>query len=313
MRVCLRDLTIEITDACPNRCLFCSSAVCAETRHRFLSAEIALRVVEQGRALGLSQVSLSGGEPLLHPEIVRIVTGIRELDLQPVVYTTGITLGRNCEESEEWDRFGSVAPLLVFNIQSADPRVHDLLANRPGAFAMTVASLKCAIDRNLRTEVHIVPLRHNLETIPDTVEWLAQLGVRRVSFLRLVPQGNAREHREELELPKVEAARLRSILASVSQKHGAGISIRLGIPFSTVLGAARHCVAGETKLLIRPDGTAFPCEAFKDPQLADFALGNVHNLALGEILGRSRGLVRLGELKSSDALLDPCPAQLLYR
>ena len=84
---------------------------------------------------------------------------------------------------------------IIFNIQSTDEVIHDRLTRHNGSLRKTIASLKHAIDEGFNVETHIIPNKLNLENIESTVEDLSSIGVKQISFLRLVVQGYARDHR----------------------------------------------------------------------------------------------------------------------
>lgn len=68
----LNEITIEVTQQCPNRCIYCSSLSDLEKTER-LDLETICKVVDDAKELGAKSVSLSGGEPFLREDIVEIV------------------------------------------------------------------------------------------------------------------------------------------------------------------------------------------------------------------------------------------------
>ena len=68
--------SLELTYRCNWRCVFCYNP-----RHhdqRGLSGAEWIGVLDELRALGTLYVSLTGGEPLTHPEFFAIARGVRE-------------------------------------------------------------------------------------------------------------------------------------------------------------------------------------------------------------------------------------------
>jgi len=86
-----RRLTIAVTARCNVRCLGCRYA-----RDFMPGAELPYvkvrEVLEDAAATGYSTVRLYGGEPLLHPDLPRMVADCRALGLNPYVTTNGILL-----------------------------------------------------------------------------------------------------------------------------------------------------------------------------------------------------------------------------
>lgn len=82
-------LRISITDRCNLRCVYCMPARGLESQpHRnLLSAQEIARVVETAAAEGVCRVRITGGEPLVRPDILEIIgriasiQGIREVSL----------------------------------------------------------------------------------------------------------------------------------------------------------------------------------------------------------------------------------------
>lgn len=89
-------LRISITDRCNLRCVYCMppQGITWRPRREILSYEEILRVVEAAAALGIRKVRLTGGEPLVRPDLTWLVrhmaqiSGIQEISLT----TNGILL-----------------------------------------------------------------------------------------------------------------------------------------------------------------------------------------------------------------------------
>ena len=60
----LNEITIELTQQCPNHCIYCSSLSNME-KNECLDYAAIIRVVDDAVILGAKTVSLSGGEPFL--------------------------------------------------------------------------------------------------------------------------------------------------------------------------------------------------------------------------------------------------------
>ncbi|MCL2454069.1 MAG: GTP 3',8-cyclase MoaA [Micrococcales bacterium] len=93
-----RDLRVSVTDRCPLRCVYCvpaSGAPLMPSAH-LLSADEIVRVVRVAVRMGVTRVRLTGGEPLLRPDVVEIVAGIAALPDAPrlSMTTSGVGLDR---------------------------------------------------------------------------------------------------------------------------------------------------------------------------------------------------------------------------
>src|SRR5512133_2358957 len=93
-----RDLRVSVTDRCNLRCTYCMPAEGLPwlPKPEMLSDEELLRVIGVFVALGVRQVRLTGGEPLLRRSIVEVVAGIAALQPRPQIAmtTNGVGLQR---------------------------------------------------------------------------------------------------------------------------------------------------------------------------------------------------------------------------
>ena len=83
-------LRISVTDRCNERCLYCMPEGYKgwEKREEHMSAEEIARIVQVAAGLGFRKFRLTGGEPLVRSDLVRIVHGMKEI---PGVETIGLS------------------------------------------------------------------------------------------------------------------------------------------------------------------------------------------------------------------------------
>lgn len=255
----LNEITIEITQQCPNRCVYCSSLSDME-KTEALSFDTICKVADDAKALGATSVSLSGGEPFLREDIVEIIDYLKAKGFKVRVYSSGIfyngqyaTIPVNLLESVK-DKIDA----LIFNYESIDPGLYaTIMGSEPRSLALLEETIKTAIALGIPVEAHLVPMYCNYRQIPIVISKLYSM--KNVSFLRLVSQGRVLENRELVELNEDEKKELLQILKSLKETYQS--NIRLGLPFSAKCAA---CGTGTVKLTVRYDGYVFPCEAFKD-------------------------------------------------
>jgi cyclic pyranopterin phosphate synthase len=93
-----RDLRVSVTDRCNLRCTYCMPAEGLPwmSKPEMLTDQELLRIITVFIGLGVRQVRLTGGEPLLRSSLVDLVAGIAALDPRPLIAmtTNGIGLDR---------------------------------------------------------------------------------------------------------------------------------------------------------------------------------------------------------------------------
>ena len=258
----LNEITIEVTQQCPNRCIYCSSLSGMEKIERLDYATI-LQVVDDAVALGAKTVSLSGGEPFLREDIVEIVDYIQCKGLKLRLYSSGIYSDGGIHTSIPTKLLEAIKDkidALIFNYEVVDAELYATIMGTESAnLALLDETIHRAIALGIPVEAHLVPMHCNYHQIPDVLSKLYSIGVKNVSLLRLVPQGRVLENKELVEMSVEEQEELKKIMAKCQETYQG--KIRLGLPFSAKRAA---CGTGSIKLTVRYDGYVFPCEAFKD-------------------------------------------------
>src|SRR2546430_17132426 len=85
-------LLAELTYACPLHCPYCSNPLNLGDYSDELTTQEWQRVLAEARGLGVLQLHLSGGEPLLPRDLVEILLSASVLGLSPNLITSGFAL-----------------------------------------------------------------------------------------------------------------------------------------------------------------------------------------------------------------------------
>ena len=98
----VKDLCFEIIEKCLNNCKFCSSNS-NSNKSQIIKFEDYKRVIDYFMNNGgIEELSLSGGEPFLHPDIIKMVEYAKSLNIRTVIFTSGVVNG--CEVSDEYKK-----------------------------------------------------------------------------------------------------------------------------------------------------------------------------------------------------------------
>src|SRR5262245_6759156 len=85
-------LLAEITHRCPLQCPYCSNPVALERPKGELTAAEWSRVFAEAAELGVVQLHISGGEPLVRTDIADIIRGARSAGLYVNLITAAVSL-----------------------------------------------------------------------------------------------------------------------------------------------------------------------------------------------------------------------------
>lgn len=97
----LKDLCFEVIHTCPNNCKFCSSNSSIGAT-KIISLDDFKRTVNHFmKNAGIEEISISGGEPFLHPDLMEMVRFCKSLNIRTVIFTSGIKRARDLSEFEK--------------------------------------------------------------------------------------------------------------------------------------------------------------------------------------------------------------------
>ncbi len=255
-------VVLEITSRCNLKCAYCYNQFGGERRggRHDLPFGVISEVVEDIADNGVFEVNLSGGEPLLHPSIGRIIRLLNEKEIGFSVVSNGTMVTPSLAD-ELWETHA--IPNIQISFDSHIPAVHE---KTRGLFAGALNGLKLLAaksgDRCLSPSVGIVVNRFNFATLCDTVAFFAQFTLR---FHVMNVMGHS-----ELALAEKERHQYHDevlpALHELAQRNRLGISLfddrykEWGVKESAVECAHMNCLAGYTSVVIGTDLDVYPCD-----------------------------------------------------
>ena len=188
---------------CDMACRFCGS----DLGFSVMTFEAAQDLLHRLRDLGLDQVVLGGGEPLLWPyRLPRLAAAARRLGFTVQVCTNGLRLTEELLRDEAIDRF-------ILPMESLDAETHDRLRRAPGGHHHRIRERigrAVALGRELTfsTVVTAENLTH-LPALADHLEDLARNGARIHAWhlYRFLPIGRGGLRNAELLATSAQAYR----------------------------------------------------------------------------------------------------------
>jgi Fe-coproporphyrin III synthase len=230
-------------------------------------------------ALGYTQLSISGGEPLLYRPLAELLRQARALGM-----TTSLTSNGTLLDNRRW---AALAPLIDTLAVSIDgrPREHDALRASDGAFERTRRNLRGLRATRANYGLIFTLTQHNVDSLEFVVRLAAEHGARQVQVHPLTLHGRAattllgsRPDGLELSAALAEALRLGAELGV--HVHVDAVAIdqltkhrRAMVPERPV----SHIAAVAPLLVVQPDGTVQPLTHELAPQLG---LGSLRNAPL---------------------------------
>ncbi len=271
--------TIGVTNQCQYRCEHCSAAGRSAKQPDMTTEEIK-RAINQCLDLGVSNITFTGGEPLLRQDLNTLIASVPPEKAVTQVFTNAaaLTLGRIAEMSK-----AGVYGLQV-SLDSPEPAEHDRLRGSAGAFRAVEKGVTQARQAGLLVGVSTYTTRsrvwedHFLSRMANLV---AGWGAQELTVFDAIETGRL-EGRKDLMLDRLSRWKLLQQMGSVNRHFRGKMRIvtqswtNSGRGFSRLIG----CLAGHFQLHITAMGEFTPCD------FTPLSFGNIRESSVQELWQR---------------------------
>lgn len=290
-------LIAELSYRCPLQCVYCSNPLDLHRRREELPTADWLRAFHEAEALGIVQVSLSGGEPLLRDDLEQLVAGARDAGLYVNMATSAVPLSRTRLERLREAGLDNIQ----ISIQDTDVAQAEKICG--GRFLeQKLQAAAWVRELGMPLTINIVLHRHNLARVPDFIALAEELHADRLELANAQYQGWALPNRAWL-LPsraQLEQARIAAAAAHERLKDHMEVLFVLPDYYSEF---PKPCMSGwgQRFILVAPDGMVLPCH--QAHTLPGLSFVNLRDHALDWIWRESPGF---RAFRGEDWMQEPC-------
>jgi len=285
----------NVTARCGLRCPHCYLDASQEGRPGELTTQEGLALIGEIAALNpQAMLVLSGGEPLLRPDILDLARCATDRGLMVVVGTSGVLLDRDTVRRLRECGVAGVGVSLDF----ARPDEHDRFRGMPGAWRRTVEGLVACRKEGLPFQIQTTVTARNYRELKDLMDLASGLGARVFNLFFLVCTGRGQQMTDITPAQYEET--LRWLASTGGSYRGMMVRARCAPhfrrlaweldPASPVIEEnGSRCMAGTSYCRITPEGDVTPC-----PYM-ELKVGNVRDGGFTRIWREAAVLLSLRE------------------
>lgn len=248
-------LLAELTHRCPLHCPYCSNPIDMIRAERELGTEHWLRVLTEAKALGVLQLGLSGGEPMIRKDLEEIARHARSLDLYTTLVTSGLGLTRPRAEALK----AAGLEHIQISVQDTDEAS---AANIAGIRGMPQKLAAAALVKELEFafSINVVLHRANLDRIGALIDLAAELGADRIELANTQYYGWALKNRDKLMPTRAQVEASIPVVEERKARYKGQLQITYVLP-DYFEAFPKPCYGGWGKLylVVAPDGKVLPC------------------------------------------------------
>jgi PqqA peptide cyclase len=292
-------LIAELSYQCPLHCPYCSNPldIGGERYRHELETEDWIRVFREARGLGVLQLALSGGEPMLRRDLAELCASARDAGLYSSLITAGTLFARRRAEALKAAGLDHVQ----ISIQSPDPEENDRVAGNR-SFEKKIAAARLVRELDLPLTINCVLHRQNLDRIDELLDLTLSLGAQRLELANTQYYGWAIVNQEALMPTWEQLRRGEEAVKRFRERVGPGVDVLWVLP-DFYEEEPKPCMGGwgRTALVVAPNGDVLPCQAASTIPGLEFA--NVREHPVDWIWSESDAFVRF---RGTDWMQEPC-------
>jgi PqqA peptide cyclase len=290
-------LVAELTYRCPLRCVYCSNPVDFHRSRAELSTGDWRRVFSEAAELGVMQLHLSGGEPVLREDLIELIEHARANDL----YTNLITGGTLLDEDKLRRLRAAGLDHIQLSIQGAARESAETIAGvRSHQKKLEVARLigKIGFPLTLNVVIH----RLNIAEVPELIALALELSANRLELANTQFYAWAAENRGALMPTCAQYDRAEETARAAIERYRGRLEIAF-VQNDYLSGEPKPCMGGwgRSYICINPIGEVMPCHAAS--VIPGLRFESVRDGGLEKIW---RDLPAMNAFRGDDWMMEPC-------
>jgi uncharacterized protein len=272
---------------------------------------LVLRLIDELASNGAHSVSLSGGEPLLHPEIKKILKYAAP-KIRIRLLTNGTLIDR------EWAAFLADMDISVqVSVDGSRREIHDVIRGE-GNFEKSLRAIEHLQEAGLGKRINLSTtiMRQNFHDLKDVISLAESLKVPLVRFLPLRRAGSAKARWDSIgsQIGAKDHEQFYGYVSDLQIRQGSSVEITCGLA-GFLLRVPEAFSADDTwcpvgrELIVDTNGDTYPCVLMMREM---FKLGNVFHDGLTKIIQSHKMTLVCEALSERRMKIEKC-ASCLWR
>jgi heme b synthase len=187
----------EVTRSCNLACIHCRASAKYGPYAGELTTDEGLRLLDAIAAVSKPVIILTGGEPLLRPDIFEIAAYGDSKGLRMVLATNGTLV----TEQIAADMLKAGIKRVSISIDGMNSEMHDAFRTVAGAFDGALTGIEAMKKAGMEFQINTTITKANLDQLPGIMDLAVRLGAAAHHIFLLVPTGRGKEMSEQAISP----------------------------------------------------------------------------------------------------------------
>lgn len=244
-------ILLEITDQCNANCLFCHWKDKSS-----LSLDHIKIIFNNLGTLPIHDVILSGGEPLLHPELFDILEWFHAQRIECDLCSNGLLIDHKMAK-----KLAAYLSEISISLDTIEPEKYDYLRGTKGGFKRVVDGIEFLQREGVSVHLTCVVTKENEMEIEDYVNFSKKLDLHSVSFLGVI--SDIAKRKDDVEQIALSIKEKEAVMKRINHIRNSMDKLLINTKRLAVC-EGEVCRAGENILGITSEGNIMGCIMHRD-------------------------------------------------
>src|SRR3989338_2311196 len=177
-------LYIDINKSCNNNCIGCAIDPNIH-KNKYRDLGIIKKELRKGIEQGYKILHMVGGEPTLHPNLLKIIKSAKGLGYKTVITSNG----RMFSYKNYTIKFRRLVSSFSITLFGSNEKTYESWTRTPGSFKQAVSGLKNLLDTNQNVCLNIPIWSGNINQLEEYIALIKKLKIKELGVLMLGPFG----------------------------------------------------------------------------------------------------------------------------
>lgn len=236
------------------------------------------------------KIALTGGEPLLKPELWALVDYLKSFNTNLNLISNGTLVSKYISDIKH-----SGLKEFYISLDGITKESNDSIRGK-GSFKKAIEGIEALKSQSFSVVIMFTLLKRNLPEAMELFGFAKELGIDGYIIERFFPLGQGKKYLKEVVSGKELNSLYQHIFKQVGEIYVPSEMVKyraIRVEFDNKIQLyGAECIAGRDGLAILPDGTALPCRRF------NLTVGNLLEKPLTEIFEKSEVLRKIVDKKN---------------
>lgn len=283
---------VELTSKCNERCIHCY--IPHEYKLNNIDNSVFYSLLKQLKEMNTLSLTLTGGEPMLHPNFKEFLGEAKKQDFAISVLSNLTLLDDEIIDILSEESISSVQTSLY----SLIPEHHDAITKLHGSFEKTMNAIRLLIERDIPVQISCPTMSINKDDYADVLAWAQDHHIRAHTDYSIMAKYNHDTSNLKYRLSCEECGKIIQDLLNGDINYQKAIldpEFLAKVECLNENPEENFCGAGYSSCCIVSNGDVYPCAGWQS-----YVCGNIKEQSLEDIWLHSEKLIALRNIKRRD-------------